>query len=120
MTHAIRIHRHGGPDVLTWESIELPPPQPHEARVRHTAIGVNFIDTYFRSALYPIALPTVLGGEAAGVVEEIGSAVTEVRAGDRVAYGTGPLGAYADARNVPAAVLVTLPDAVDDRVGAAA
>lgn len=118
-THAVRVHQIGGPEVLRWEKIELPAPGPGEVRVRHTAIGLNFIDTYFRTGLYPLALPAVLGSEAAGVVEAIGQGVTEVRKGDRVAYGTGPTGAYAEARNVPVAHVVKLPDAIDDTTAAA-
>jgi NADPH2:quinone reductase len=117
--HAIRLHETGGPEVLRWEPIDVPPPGKGEARVRHTAIGLNFIDTYHRTGLYPIPLPAVLGSEAAGVVEEVGEGVTSLRKGDRVAYGTGPLGAYAEARNVPVSVLVKLPDTVDDRTAAA-
>lgn len=118
-THAIRVHETGGPEVLRWESIELPPPGPGEARVRHSAIGVNFIDTYHRSGLYPIPLPAVLGSEGAGVVEEVGEGVSSVAVGDRVAYGTGPRGAYAEARNVPARELVRLPASIEDRAAAA-
>jgi NADPH2:quinone reductase len=120
MVHAIRIHETGGPDVLRWESLELPPPGAGEARVRHTAIGLNFIDTYHRSGLYSLPLPTVLGTEAAGVVEELGPGVTDLAVGDRVAYATGPLGAYAEARNIVASVLVKVPAGVDDKVAAAA
>lgn len=118
--HAIRFHETGGPEVLRWESVELPPPGAGEVRVRHTAIGLNFIDTYHRSGVYSVALPSGLGSEAAGVVEAVGDGVTTLSPGDRVAYGTGPLGAYAEARNVPAAVLVKVPDGVTDDVAAAA
>jgi NADPH2:quinone reductase len=117
--HAIRMHRAGAPDVLTWESIELAPPGPGEVRIRHTAIGLNFIDTYHRTGLYPVPLPAVLGSEAAGVVEALGEGVTGFSVGDRIAYGTGPLGAYAEARNIPASVLVKLPANIDDRLAAA-
>jgi NADPH2:quinone reductase len=115
----IRLHQTGGPDVLRWESVELPPPAPGEARVRHTAIGLNFIDTYHRTGLYPLPLPATLGSEAAGIVEAIGEGVDEVAVGDRVAYGTGPSGSYAEARNMPASFLVKLPQGVDDQVAAA-
>jgi NADPH2:quinone reductase len=118
-THAVRVHQTGGPEVLRWEKIELPAPAHGEVRVRHTAVGLNFIDTYFRTGLYPLPLPAVLGSEAAGVVEAIGQGVTEVRKGDRVAYGTGPTGAYAEVRNIPVAHVVKLPDAVDDTTAAA-
>jgi NADPH2:quinone reductase len=117
--HAVRIHQTGGPEVLRWELVELPPPGPGEVRVRHTAVGVNFVDTYFRTGLYPTTLPTVLGSEAAGVVEELGAGVTTFAKGDRVAYATGPLGAYAEARNIPASHLVEIPDGIDDATAAA-
>src|SRR5881394_3821239 len=111
MTKAIRFHQTGGSDVLKLEEIELPPPGPGEARVRHTAIGVNFIDTYHRSGLYPVPLPSGLGKEMAGVVEQIGSGVTCIRVGERVAYaGAGAPAAYSEARVVPADRLVPLPD----------
>jgi NADPH2:quinone reductase len=113
------MHETGGPDVLRWDVVELPAPAPGEARVRHTAIGVNFIDTYHRTGLYPVALPAVLGSEAAGVVEAVGEGVTTVAKGDRVAYATGPMGSYAEARNVPAANLVRVPSGIDDQLAAA-
>jgi NADPH2:quinone reductase len=118
MSRAIRIHRHGGPEVMTLEALDLPPPGPGEARLRHTAIGLNFADVYARTGLYPTALPAVLGQEAAGVVEAVGPGVTEVSAGDRVVYAGAP-GAYADERNVPVAVLVKIPAAIDDERAAA-
>lgn len=120
MTHAIRFHDTGGPDVLRWEAVELAPPKPGEALVRHTAIGVNFIDTYHRTGLYPLVLPSGLGMEAAGVVEAVGEGVTEVRPGERVAYACQPPGAYARARTIRAERLVPLPGDVDDRTAAAA
>lgn len=119
MTHAVRIHTPGGPDALTWDEVRVGPPGPGEVRVRHTAIGLNFIDTYHRSGLYPLPLPAILGSEGAGVVTEVGADVTGVKAGDRVAYA-GPVGAYAEERLVAAHRLVPLPDDVDDRVAAAA
>jgi NADPH2:quinone reductase len=119
MNHAIRIHQTGGPEVLRWEAVEVGPPGPGEVRLRHTAIGLNFIDTYHRSGLYPLPLPAIPGSEGAGVVEEAGDGVTEVKPGDRVAYA-GPVGAYAEERLVAAHRLVPLPDDVDDRVAAAA
>ncbi len=118
MTHAIRIHQTGGPEVLSWDEVEAGSPAPGQARIRHTAIGLNFIDTYHRTGLYPLPLPAVLGSEGAGVVQEVGAGVTEVKAGDRVAYA-GPVGAYAEERLVAADRLVPLPDDVDDRVAAA-
>lgn len=118
MTKAIRFHAVGGPEVLRLEDIDLAPPSPHEVRLRHTAIGLNFIDTYHRSGLYPVPLPSGLGSEAAGVVEAIGADVTTLKIGDRVAYGTGPLGAYAEARNFPANRLAKLPDSISDDAAA--
>ena len=119
MPHAIRIHETGGPDVLRWEEVEVGSPGPGEVRLRQTAIGLNFIDTYYRSGLYPLPLPAVLGSEGAGVVVEVGPGVADVNVGDRVAYA-GPVGAYAEERLVTANRLVPLPDDVDDRVAAAA
>src|SRR5512137_2633550 len=118
MTRAIRIHAIGGPEVLTWEEVAVGDPGPGEARVRHTAIGVNYIDTYHRSGLYKLPLPSGLGNEAAGVVEAVGAGVDWVRPGDRVAYGTGPLGAYSQRRVMPADRLVRIPDGISDRVAA--
>ena len=119
MVKAIRIHRTGGPQVLGWEDIDLPAPAQGDVTVRHTAIGVNYIDTYIRSGLYPAPLPCGVGLEAAGVVEAVGDGVTALTPGDRVAYGTGPLGAYAQAQNVPADRLVKLPEAICDEDAAA-
>lgn len=119
MTHAIRLHQTGAPELMQWESIALPPPATGEVRLRHHAIGLNYIDTYHRSGLYPLPLPSGLGQEAAGVVEAVGEEVSEVAVGDRVAYATAPLGAYAEARNVPADVLVPLPAALSFEQGAA-
>ena len=118
MPHAIRFHATGGPEVLQWEEVAVGDPGPGQARVRHTAIGLNYIDTYHRGGLYKLALPSGLGTEAAGVVEAIGSDVTEVAKGDRVAYCGGPLGAYSEVRVMPAERLVKLPDGVSDRVAA--
>jgi NADPH2:quinone reductase len=119
MTKAIRFHETGGPDVLRWEDIEVGAPGPGEVRLRHTAIGLNFIDTYHRTGLYPLpALPCVPGLEAAGVVEDVGSDVQGLRAGDRVAYAAGPIGAYAENRLIPADKLVKLPDSVSDEAAA--
>ena len=119
MIHAIRFHRTGGPEVLQWEAVELPVPGAGEVRVRHHAVGLNFIDTYHRSGLYPLPLPSGLGMEAAGVVEAVGEGVTELAVGDRVAYTSGPLGAYAEARNIEVRHLVRLPDAISFEQGAA-
>jgi NADPH:quinone reductase len=117
---AVRFDHTGGPEVLSLEDIELPPPAPGQVRVKHTAIGVNFIDTYHRSGLYPVSLPSGLGLEAAGVVDALGEGVSGLKVGDRVGYGTGPIGAYAEANNVPADRVVKLPDGISDEVAAAA
>jgi len=120
MTKAVRIHSHGGPEVMRFEDVPTPEPGPGEARVRHEAIGVNFIDVYFRTGLYKIpSLPAVLGQEGAGVVTAIGPGVTEVAVGDRVAYAAGPIGAYATERVIAANRLVKLPDAIDFKTAAA-
>ncbi|MGH8799333.1 MAG: quinone oxidoreductase family protein [Casimicrobiaceae bacterium] len=118
MANAIRFHRTGGPEVLQWESVDVGDPGPGEARVRHTAIGLNYIDTYHRSGLYKLALPSGLGTEGAGVVEAVGPGVNDVRPGDRVAYTGGPLGAYAEVRVMPADKLVRLPEGVSEKVAA--
>lgn len=118
MPHAIRIHANGGPDVLRWEEVAVGDPGPGEARIRHTAVGVNYIDTYHRSGLYKLPLPSGLGSEAAGVVEAVGSGVEWVKPGDRVAYCGGPLGAYSETRMIPADRLVKLPEGISDRVAA--
>ncbi len=113
MTHAIRIHETGGPEKLVWEDIPLPAPKPGEALVRHKAVGLNFIDVYFRTGLYKApALPAIIGMEASGVVEAVGDGVTEVAPGDRVAYATAPIGAYAEARCIKADRLVKLPEPI--------
>jgi len=119
MPHAIRFHKAGGPEVLQWEDVQVGKPGPGEARVRHTAIGLNYVDTYIRSGLYPAPLPSGLGAEGAGVVEEVGPGVTDIKAGDRVAYGSSPLGAYSEVRVMPADRLVVLPQGITDQQGAA-
>src|SRR5271167_2311327 len=119
MTHAIRFHKPGGPEVLVWEEVNVGKPGPGEVRIRHTAVGLNFVDIYNRSGLYPVALPSGLGSEAAGVVEEIGPGVTDLKPGDRVAYGSASVGAYAEARLIPADRLIKLPDNIDDKTAAA-
>ena len=118
MPHAIRIHKTGGPEVLQWEEVAVGEPGPGEARVRQTAVGLNYIDTYQRSGLYKLALPSGLGGEGAGVVEAVGAGVTDIKVGDRVAYCGGPPGAYAEMRVMPADRLVKLPDGVSERTAA--
>lgn len=119
MTHAIRFHQTGGPEVLRWEAVAVGEPGPGEARVRHAAVGLNFIDTYHRSGLYPLPLPSGIGLEGAGVVEAVGAGVSEVSVGDRVAYAGGPVGAYSEVRCLPADRLLVLPAAIDFRTGAA-
>ena len=118
MPHAIRIHAHGGPEVMIFEEVAVGAPGPGEARVRHTAIGLNYIDTYHRSGLYKLTLPSGIGMEAAGIVEAVGPGVDVVSPGDRVAYCSGPLGAYSKVRVMPADRLVKLPGGVADRVAA--
>src|SRR3990170_8086806 len=118
MTKAIRFDRPGPPDVMYMTDIDLPPPGRNEVRVRHKAIGLNYIDTYHRSGLYPVKLPSGLGLEAAGVVEEVGQGVTILKVGDRIAYGNGPIGAYAQARNIPASRVVKIPASIDDQTAA--
>ena len=119
MAHAIRIHENGGPEVLKWEAVDVGEPGPGEARIRQTAIGLNYIDVYHRTGLYKLAaLPAVIGMEGAGRVEAVGPGVTDVKVGDRVAYGT-VLGGYAEERLIPAARLVKLPDDISDVPAAA-
>ncbi len=118
MTKAIRFSEVGGPEVMQLEAIDVPPPGPGEVRIRQTAIGLNYIDTYHRSGLYPVPMPSGIGLEGAGVVEELGQGVTTLKAGDRVAYGTGPIAAYAEARNFPANRLVKLPGSIADETAA--
>jgi NADPH2:quinone reductase len=129
MTKAIRIHANGDPDVMRWEDIELPPPGPREVRIRHTAIGVNFSDINVRRGGFyqakPLQFPVILGNEAAGVVAAVGTGVADIAVGERVAYAgvDGPFyestGAYVEERNVPAACLIKVPDAVSDQQAAA-
>ena len=119
MPKGIRIHETGGPDVLRWEEIQVGRPGPGEVRLSQTAVGLNFIDVYHRSGLYKLALPAVIGSEAAGVVEEVGEGVSEFRRGDRVGYA-GVIGAYAQARIIAADRLVPLPDGIGDGAAAAA
>jgi NADPH2:quinone reductase len=116
---AIRFAKTGGPEVLSYEDVDLPPPGDGQVRVRHTAIGVNFIDTYHRSGLYPLPLPSGIGMEAAGVVDALGPNVTTLKVGDRVGYCAGVVGSYSEAVNAPAARLIKLPAGVSDEVAAA-
>lgn len=119
MNHAIRISATGGDDVLQWEAVTVPAPGAGEVTVRHEAIGVNFLDTYHRSGLYPLPLPSGLGMEAAGVITAVGTGVVGLREGDRVAYCSGPIGAYAESRTMPAAPLVPLPAGISAEIAAA-
>lgn len=120
MSKAIRIHAHGGPEVMQWEDVPTPEPGPAEALVHHTAVGLNYIDVYFRTGLYKIpAMPATLGMEAAGVVTAVGADVQSVAVGDRVAYATGPIGAYATDRVISADRLVKVPDGIEDTIAAA-
>ena len=121
MAHAIRMHEAGGPDVLRWEEVAVGNPGPGQARLRHVAVGLNFADTYFRTGLYPVALPNGIGVEAAGIVEAVGDGVTNVAPGDRVTY-TGfvnTLGAYSTERLISAAPLIKLPPAISFQTAAA-
>lgn len=118
-TNAIRIHEYGGPEVLKYSEVELADPAPGEARIRHTAIGLNFIDTYHRSGLYPAPLPAGLGSEAAGIVDAVAADVTEVKPGDRVVYTGRPADAYSVCRNFAVDQLVPIPDGVSDEEAAA-
>lgn len=116
---AIRIEQHGGPEVMRLVGVETPEPGPHEVRVRHEAIGVNFIDTYHRTGLYKIALPSGLGSEGAGVVDAIGANVTRFKQGDRIGFCTGPIGAYSEQHVVREDRAVKLPEAVSYDIAAA-
>lgn len=119
MERAAQITAHGGPDVIKWIDIDLPPPSVGEVRMRHTAVGLNFIDTYHRRGIYPVNLPSGLGLEATGVVEAVGEGVTGWRIGDRVCCFGPSLGAYATARNIDAACLFSIPDDISDEIAAA-
>ncbi len=118
MPQVVRIHKQGGPEVLKLEEVKLANPKAGEVRLRQTAIGLNFIDTYHRSGLYPMQMPVILGTEAAGIVEAVGKGVTAVKEGDRVAYAGLP-GAYAESRNIAADRLVKLPRWISDQQAAA-
>ncbi len=120
MAKAIRIHGYGGPEVMRWEHVPTPEPGPAEALVHHTAVGLNYIDVYFRTGLYKApSMPATLGMEAAGVVRALGADVTHIAVGDRVAYATGPIGAYATDRVISADRLVKVPEGIDDQTAAA-
>ena len=120
MTLTARITAHGGPEVIEWIDSDLPPPGPGEVRMRHTAVGLNFIDTYHRRGIYPVVLPSGLGIEAAGIVEAVGDGVTGLAAGQRVCTFGPHLGAYCTARNIAAATLFRTPDDISDEIAAAA
>lgn len=119
MTKAIRIHKNGPPSVMKWEDVEVGKPKGGEVRLRHTAVGLNFIDVYHRNGLYGLPLPLTLGMEAAGVVEAVGRGVTDLKVGDRVTYASGPLGSYSEERLIPAGRAVRLPRGISDEQGAA-
>jgi NADPH:quinone reductase len=118
VSKAVRIEKAGGPEVMKLVDVTVPRPGVGEVRVRHTAIGLNYIDTYHRSGLYPLHMPSGLGLEAAGVVEDVGTGVTGLKIGDRIAYGSGPVGAYAEIGNLPAARIMKIPDAIGDETAA--
>ncbi|HEX9390644.1 MAG TPA: quinone oxidoreductase [Usitatibacteraceae bacterium] len=118
MSYAIRIHEQGGPENMKWEEVAVGAPGPGELRIRHTAIGLNYIDTYHRSGLYKLPMPTVLGREGAGVVEAVGPNVTEFTVGDRVAYAASPIGSYSEERLMPAERVVKVPANVTDQQAA--
>ena len=118
MVHAIRIHQHGGPEVMKWEEVDVGEPGQGQVRLKHRAVGLNYIDTYHRSGLYNISLPAVLGTEGAGEITAVGSGVTDFKVGDRVAYA-GLMGSYAEERLIPADRVVKLPDNIDDQTAAA-
>jgi NADPH:quinone reductase len=118
MSHAIRFHKTGGPEVLQWEDVAVTDPAPGECQIRHKAVGLNYIDTYHRTGLYPMPMPSGIGLEASGIVEKVGPGVAEFKAGDRVAYCNGPIGAYAEVKNHPADRLVKLPEGISFEQGA--
>jgi NADPH:quinone reductase len=119
MTKAIRFHQAGGPEVLSWDDVDVGEPGHGQIRIRHTVIGLNYIDTYHRSGLYPLPLPSGIGMEGAGIVEAAGDGVSSVSVGDQVAYAGGPPGSYAEARLIEAAKVVKIPSSVDDQTAAA-
>jgi NADPH2:quinone reductase len=118
MTKAIRIHEHGGPEVLKWEDVDVGSPGPGEVRLKTTAAGLNFIDTYHRIGMYKVALPAVIGREGVGVVVDIGANVNDIAIGDRIAYASSPMGAYAEERLMPADRVVKIPNDITDQQAA--
>jgi NADPH:quinone reductase len=119
MVQAIRFETTGGPEVLVWQQVSVDKPGPGQVRLKHKAVGLNYIDTYQRSGLYKVPMPSGLGGEGCGVVEEVGPGVADLKVGDRVAYAGGPLGAYCEERVFPADRLVPVPDGITDQEAAA-
>ena len=119
MTQAIHIHQHGGPEQLQLVDVTVGEPGPGEIRIRHKAIGLNFIDVYHRTGLYPLAMPAGIGMEASGIVEAVGEGVSHLRVGDRAAYASQPPGAYCELRVMPAKCVCKLPDAISFETGAA-
>jgi len=118
-TNAIRVHKQGGPEEMKWEVVDLPTIKEGEVLIKHTAIGLNYIDTYHRSGLYPMPVPLTLGIEGAGIIEEVGENVSDLKVGDRVAYASPPTGSYAEVKVMPAARLVKIPDNISDEIAAA-
>ncbi|HSO06974.1 MAG TPA: quinone oxidoreductase [Pelomicrobium sp.] len=118
MPHAIRVHQAGGPEQMKWEAVEVGKPGAGQIRIRHTAVGLNYIDVYHRSGVYPIETPATIGLEACGVVEELGAAVEGLKVGDRVAYASPPMGAYCEERLMPADRVVKVPDGISDEQAA--
>jgi NADPH2:quinone reductase len=119
MVHAIRIHETGGPEKMKWEQVEVGAPGPGQIRLKNTAAGLNYIDTYHRSGLYKLPLPLTLGMEGAGTVTAVGDGVTDIKVGDRVAYASAPLGSYSEERLMQADRVVVLPDGISDQTAAA-
>ncbi len=119
MTHAIVIHKQGGPEEMRWEEVDVGAPAPGQVRLKQTAVGLNYIDCYHRSGLYPLEMPSGIGMEAAGIVEAVGDGVSDLAVGDRVAYAGPPPGSYAQERNMAAGTVVKLPDSIDDETAAA-
>ena len=115
----VKIHKQGGPEVMQLEQIELPSPGPSQIRIKHTAIGLNYIDTYHRSGLYPLSTPSGIGMEGAGIIEELGQDVNDLEIGNRVVYAAPPPGSYSEARLMPAAAVVKIPDDMSDEIAAA-
>ena len=119
MTHAICIEQHGGPEVLVYKEVTVGKPGPGEVRIKHTAIGLDFIDVYHRTGLYPVPTPIIPGLEGAGIIEEVGENVSDLAVGDRVCYPAGPIGSYSTERLMPASRLVKTPDFISDEEAAA-